>query len=171
MSIPAILIGLAILLASIPIVAGPLLRKKRFKLQDEDRKSDGSQRSYEQSLLALRDLDFDHQLGVVDETDYQQLRARLLAEAAEASEQTSLDDGDLERLIETAVRDRRQHISNGHGKYAGCGTNIDPVDKYCTACGFQTRSACPHCEQLVEQGDRFCTFCGVQLEAVAGVVV
>lgn len=171
MSIPAILIGIAFLLASIPIVAEPLFRKKRLKPTDEERNAPGEQGSYKQILLALRDLDFDHQLGVVGEVDYQQLRASLLAEAAEAYEQTTPDDGDLAQLIEKAVRDRRQQIGNGQDRCAHCGADLDPADKFCPACGFHARTACPHCNQPVGQGDNFCTSCGAQLAIAAGEIV
>jgi hypothetical protein len=171
MSFPAILIGLALLLASILIVAEPLLRRTRLKPLDEKKNSPGSQRIYEQTLLALRDLDFDYQLGVVAEGDYQQLRALLLAEAAAAYEQTTPDEGDLEKLIETAVRDRRKHIGNGHDRCANCEADLEPADKYCAACGIHARSTCPHCNQSVEQGDIFCTSCGAQLAIAAGVVL
>lgn len=172
MSIPAILIGIALLLASIPIVAGPLFRKKRLKPTDEERDAPGERGSYKQILLALRDLDFDHQLGVVDEVDYQQLRASLLAEAAKAFEQTTPGEGDLAQLIEKAVRDRRQQIGNGYVRCAHCGAeDIDPADKYCAACGFNVRTACPNCNQPVAQGDNFCTSCGAQLAIAAGEIV
>ncbi len=171
MSLPAILIGLALLLASIPIVAGPLLRKERPEPFGEEKNSHGSRRSYEQILLALRDLDFDYQLGVVNETEYQRLRAQLLVEAAAAYEQTSPEEADIEELIETAVRDRRQHIGNGRGLCANCGADFDTADKYCSACGHQARRACPHCEQFVEPGDNFCVICGAQLAIAAGAVV
>ena len=171
MSFPAILIGVALLLVSIPIVAEPLLRKKRLKPLNEKGSSQGSQRSYEQTLLALRDLDFDHQLGVVAESDYQQIRASLMVEAAEAYEQTTPDEGDLDQLIEKAVSDRRQNIGNGHDRCANCGADLEPAYIFCAACGLHARSTCPECNQPYEQGDTFCTSCGAQLAIAAGVVV
>ena len=171
MSIPAILIGIALLLASIPIVAGPLLRKRQLEPLDEKKNSQRTKKSYEQTLLALRDLDFDHQLGVVDEVDYQQIRRSLLAEAAEAYEQSKPGKEDLEQLIENAVRDRRQQMGNGQGRCAYCGSDLDPADKFCATCGFHVRSACPQCNQPVAQGDNFCTSCGSQLAIAAGEIV
>jgi hypothetical protein len=138
MSIPAILIGIAILLASIPIVAGPLYRQKRRKPTDGESIAPREQRSYKQILLALRDLDFEE---------------------------------DLEQFIEKAVRDRRQHIGNGQGRCANCGADLDLADKFCAACGFQARVACPQCNQPIGQGDNFCTSCGAQLAIAVGEVV
>jgi hypothetical protein len=172
MSVPAILIGLALLLASIPIVAGPLLSKKRFKQLDESKYSHKSQMSYDETLLALRDLDFDHQLGVVAEADYQQLRAQLLVEAAAAYEQAAPGEDDLEQLIETAIRERRQlaNNNNGHHRCANCGADLDPADKYCTACGLHTESTCSECNQPIGHGDKFCKSCGSQLPIATGAV-
>jgi hypothetical protein len=170
MSFPAILIGVALLLASILIVAEPLIRKKRLKTLDKDKYPRGSRRSYDQTLLALRDLDFDYQLGIVAESDYQQLRALLMAEAAEAYEKTAPDDGNFEQLIETAVRDRRQHIGDGHSRCANCGTDLESADKFCAACGLHARGTCPQCDEPLEHADKFCSSCGAQLAIEAGVV-
>jgi RNA polymerase subunit RPABC4/transcription elongation factor Spt4 len=168
MSIPAILIGVSLLLASILIVAGPLLGKKRLKSLNGYKKPHKSQKSYEQTLLALRDLDFDHQLGVVAEADYLQIRTQLLAEAAQAIEQAVPEDKDLEQFIETAVRDRRRQIGNGQGQCDYCGALLDPTDKFCSACGSEASSSCRHCQLNIEQGDKFCTFCGAQLAMATG---
>jgi RNA polymerase subunit RPABC4/transcription elongation factor Spt4 len=145
------------------------LGKKRLKSLSGYKKSHRSQNSYEQTLLALRDLDFDHQLGIVAETDYQQIRTQLLAEAAQAIEQAVPEDKDLEQIIETAVRDRRRHIGNGQGQCDYCGALLDPTDKFCTACGSEAGSSCPQCQQYVEPGDNFCASCGAQLEIATGV--
>ncbi|HET6444264.1 MAG TPA: zinc ribbon domain-containing protein [candidate division Zixibacteria bacterium] len=171
MSFPAILIGLAFLLVTIPIVAKPLQRKKRPNQSNGENNTRGSQRGYKQILLALRDLDFDHQLGVVTESDYQQNRAILLAEAAEACEEPMPVEGDLSQLIEAAVGERRKHHSNGHSQCAGCGADIKPGDKYCPACGLSALNTCPHCHQPIEQEDNFCTSCGAQTKVAIGVAV
>ncbi len=171
MSFPAILIGVALLLASIPIVAEPLIRKKRLKSVDKDKYSRGSQRSYDQTLLALRDLDFDYQLGIVAGSDYQQLRALLLTEAAEAHEESTPDDGNFEQLIETAVRDRRQNIGADQSQCVNCGAGLEPTDRFCAACGLHASSACPQCHKLLDSADKFCSSCGTQLAITAGVVI
>ncbi len=168
MSFPAILVGIALLLASIPIVARPLLGKKRFRTLSDYKKSYRSKNSYEQTLLALRDLDFDHQLGIVAESDYQQIRTQLLAEAAQAIEQTMPEDKDLEQLIEEAVREHRRYIGNGQGQCDYCGALLDPADKFCTVCGSEAGSTCPHCQQTIERGDKFCASCGAQLAITTG---
>ncbi len=168
MSLAAVLVGVALLLVSIPIVAGPLINKKRFEPLVGKRQGGSQQGNHERALLALRDLDFDHHLGVVSETDYRQLRPQLMAQAAEVYEQTTHDEADLEQIIETAVHDRRQHISDDHVPCPGCGATLDPFDKYCAACGRQTSLRCPQCQQLVEMGDRFCAACGARLPVTKG---
>ncbi|GMQ78767.1 MAG: hypothetical protein BMS9Abin02_1302 [Anaerolineae bacterium] len=171
MSIPAILIGVSLLLASILIVAGPLLDKRRPKSSSGYKKSYRSQNSYDQTLLALRDLDFDHQLGIVAEADYQQIRTQLLAEAAQAIEQTMPEDEDLEQLIETAVRNRRRQIGHGQGQCDYCGALLDLTDKFCAACGSEAGSTCPQCQQYIERGEKFCGSCGAQLAVTTGVAI
>lgn len=170
MSFAAILIGLALLLASILMVAEPLYRKKRRQPFARKRISDDSIRGYQQILLALRDLDFDHQLGILTEADYRQQRASLIVEAAAAYETTTPDDGDLEQLIETAVRRRRRRADNGHIRCLTCGAELEQADKYCAACGLDASSTCPQCGRPIGQSDHFCTTCGARLALELGVV-
>lgn len=176
MSIGAILVGLALLILSIPIVAGPVVnkRRKRFSLTDRPETVPAPQQ-YQDTLAALRDLDFDHQLGVVSEDDYPVLRARLLTEAAAVRDTagTALSD-DVDERIEAAIRARRGKKAtpvNGDddpGAEIGrscyhCGTEMDADDKFCAACGSAAAPVCSHCGRQAEPGDKFCAGCGAHL--------
>lgn len=163
MSLPSILIGMALLLIAIPIVASPLRNKNQPNTLADRRNENRHQNNYESILLIIRDLDFDRRLGMLSEDDYTLLRQQYLVEAAEAYEQTTLAEEDLEQYIETAVSIRRQHIGNGQGRCANCGAEQNMADKFCASCGFQACTACPDCNYFIKPGASFCTSCGTQL--------
>ena len=173
MSIGAIFMGLALLIITIPFVAGPVVnkRRERFSPVDEPEESEVLEQ-YQQALLALRELDFDHQLEVVGDEDYAALRVELLAQAAQARETavTSHDD-EWEARIETAVRARRSQqqsdIDESRICYH-CGVAMGTADKYCSECGSPAAKNCSRCGQQIHPNDKFCVSCGQVL--VVGVM-
>lgn len=167
MSIGVIMIGLAMLIITIPVLAGPF-RKKERGTPNEVRVL--PQKQYDETLLALRDLEFDHQLGVVADDDYAGLRGKLMAQAATALEHKT---DDLDAQIEAAVQARRQRQHNGSGMpvdvpCAGCGEAMSPDAKFCQMCGtaVSTSPFCPTCQQPHDPEDRFCTGCGETLAVI-----
>ena len=171
MSIAALLIGLALLILTIPFVAGPIINERREKkfLTDEPEEEE-MQTRYQQILLALRDLDFDHQLGVVSDEDYPVLRAQLLAEAAQARTAVELDTAEKETLdaqIEAAILARRspaaKTAATGNLTCRHCGEPLDAGDKFCAICGAQTADFCPQCDRRIDPDDKFCAGCGLNL--------
>jgi hypothetical protein len=176
MSIGAIFIGLALLILSIPIVAGPVVNKRRARLSlaDEAETPHAPDR-YQAVLVAMRDLDFDHDLGVISDEDYTGVRGQLLAEAVQARAVAGLESStDVEDRIEAAVRAHR-------GKRASpilrpvnpgpeirrvcyhCGLQMGKGDKFCTTCGTAAAQVCPYCDRQAEPADRFCAGCGTPL--------
>ncbi len=182
MSIAAILIGLALLIITIPVVAGPVVNAKREKrfLTDEPDVSDEQDR-YQQILLGLRDLDFDHELGVVGDEDYAELRVQMLAEAAAAREAAGMESAaDIESRIEAAVRARRSQKAppaptpiepeaNNELTCYHCGTEMEKEDKFCTICGSAAAAVCSQCDLQASPGDQFCAGCGASLRMEAAV--
>ncbi|GAB4262649.1 MAG: hypothetical protein Kow0080_00190 [Candidatus Promineifilaceae bacterium] len=174
MSIGAILIGLALVIITIPIVASPVMNKQRerFFLEGKPEKMTASQ-AYQAALTALRDLDFDHDLGVVSDEDYPVLRTQLLAEAVSAREATGFSKkDDIEARIEAAIRARRKKRPLPNPSPAQpaaavtcyqCGAEMEPADRFCTACGSAAAPVCAHCGQQAEPGDKFCAGCGKHL--------
>lgn len=174
MSIGAIFIGLALLILTVPIVAGPVVNKRRehFSLADEP-EAPAAQEKYQQVLTALYDLDFDHQLKVVSDEDYPVLRAQLLTEAAELRKAAGLSStDDLENQIEAAVQARRNKrgsqtatqpaADTGRVCYH-CHTPMDEDDKFCASCGSAAAPVCPGCGQQADPSDKFCSACGMNM--------
>lgn len=166
MSLASILIGLAMLVIVVPIVADPFRHPER----QTDRKPRGGptgRPTYPAVLRALRDLDFDHQTGKVSEEDYARVRGELLVQAAEAM-QAAPGETDVEAMIEAEVRRLRLEIrSDPTLRCAGCGNNLQKGDRFCPACGRAAGVHCPDCGEPVQDTDRFCTRCGAPLGVTA----
>jgi rRNA maturation endonuclease Nob1 len=168
MSTAALLIGLALLVLTIPFVVEPIINEKKKKkfLTDEPEKEETGAR-YQQILVALRDLDFDRQLDVVSDEDYSVLRTQLLREAAQARTVVELDKAEKEKLdaqIEAAVLTRRgSAVAATDLTCSQCGEAIDANDKFCAVCGTQTADFCPECNRRIDADDKFCAGCGLNL--------
>ncbi len=165
----SILVGVAVVLLVAWVVAQPLLERRarhpavageaeRLKLQRD------------RLLVALRDLDFDHTLGKIQEADYTPLRAQLVAEGAavlkqleglgEPSEEEAAD------LAEQAIAAHRQARAAGQTS-TPAETPEDEVER-AIAARRKARAAgkagaCPHCGAAVQPGDSFCPRCGATL--------
>lgn len=133
---------------SVPVVALPLRRDQEGNSLSGDGPASPAPSTYETALLALRDLEFDHQLGVVADEDYDILHAQLLAQAAAALEKSEREaDEDVAARIEAAVRERR--------------TVRQPAAQQHRATPARF---CPQCGNAVDAGDHFCTNCGTSLK-------
>jgi hypothetical protein len=174
MNTGSILIGLALLVATIPFVVSPFLRDERrksrrlssVKVDLEERKTG--------ALHALSDLDFDYRTGKVTQEDYESLRAQLVAEAGSLietaiQEKHKVEQQNLEPIvrherdeIEKQIQARRDILRNDE-TCAHCGRQIKKLDQYCPGCGTALGKACPTCGKKVGLGDQFCPGCGTKL--------
>jgi rRNA maturation endonuclease Nob1 len=174
MSIAAILIGLSLLIVAIPIVAGPVVNEKRERqfLVDGHQEPEALAR-YQETLVALQDLEFDRQLGVISEDDYETSRAQLLTTAAHSLEATTTQQAmDLDAKIEAAVRTRRQQTDQSTAKSLACyqcGEEMAAEDKFCTVCGSRATPVCPGCGRQSNPGDKYCAACGANVVIGANV--
>lgn len=136
----------------------------------------------EATLAALRDLDFDHEVGKVTEEDYTSLRQTLLAKTAaimtQIEQEQATTQADLDDHIEAEILAARQNLNGGRLTRSPeegsrvcptCSRVSLPGDLYCRNCGAHLAPACPECGQTVTPTDRFCVSCGFELAlAMAG---
>jgi hypothetical protein len=117
----------AIVLAAVfGFIAYPILNPPRT----EKTKSDALDTLLVQrdsAYQAIRDLDFDYQLGKLSETDYSALRERYKARAASALHE--LD------TMQVAPTNRTGMAHEQDSNCGNCGTPYDPSDKFCRKCG------------------------------------
>ena len=164
MTIGAVLLGLALLVSIVSIVLRPLVvRQRPIAIRPEDNEPP----RLEAVLAALRDLDFDHQMGNLSEEDYAPARAGLMAQAAEAM---SRNHGTpLEEVLEEKVREVRRNLSKAASARScpSCGGGLLPGDRFCSSCGRAQTAACRACGRVVGPRDSYCTECGQRLKAQA----
>ncbi|HSM55040.1 MAG TPA: cytochrome c-type biogenesis protein CcmH [Candidatus Sulfomarinibacteraceae bacterium] len=94
---------------------------------------------YGAQLLALPDLEFDHELGLIADDDYARLHEQLMVQAAAALENARREkEESVSARIEAAISARRQHSQAGRSRTRfcpQCGRAVDAGDRFCTACG------------------------------------
>lgn len=165
MSPGAILIGIAIVIGVIPFVVSPLLNKRGVDLPlSKEEEQTSLEKQHQQTLLALRDLEFDHQVGKVGDEDYNDLRSSLLVQAAASLEAQQKVDAELDNRIEEAIRLRREKQSKELVcRY--CSTPLATTDRFCRACGEPVESTCPKCSGKMLPGDLYCNTCGALRQA------
>ncbi len=137
-----ILIGVAILVATLPILMLPFRPRKDTRTKHASNDANAAE-AHEAALLALRDLDFDHRTGKVCEEDYAALRAVLMAEAAQFIQKDQQQDDVIEALIEArrAGRERASALQQKgtipSGTCPACGHKVLASDLFCVACGLK----------------------------------
>ncbi len=117
MSLTALIIGIGLLLASAYIIAEPLSARSR-RDRDIGKPSEREQLEIERDIIydAIRELDFDHQTGKIDDEDYRLQRERwvergiAVLKALDALEGKAppLTEEETDALIEAAVAARRR---------------------------------------------------------------
>ena len=169
-------------MAAFGLVAYPLFQRREepeLALQPLDIEVDNLHSRREAVYSAIKELDFEYQLGNLSQPDYQDLRnqyrqkaASVLQEmdglaevrATEPSPRPAWEDE-----IEEAVRrlrgrgETKTPRSKTKTRFCPhCGTSLGQEDRFCAACGNPMARGCPACGAGLEPGDAFCPQCGVR---------
>lgn len=108
---------------------------------------------------AIRDLDFDFQLGKLSQSDYVVLREKYKARAALALQEIDVavsDDGALDAQIEAQVAQLRTHPNRDGAIEREVARLRETKIKHAV-------SRCGNCGTPCRAGDRFCASCGSKL--------
>lgn len=93
----------------------------------------------ESAFQALRELDFDHQVGKITDEDFAVFAAHLKRVAAEAlkalDEWEATADGELGPTVAQEVAARRTLQGERARPCPSCGHPVAPGDRFCAACG------------------------------------
>ncbi len=162
----SVLFMLALALLSGLFVAWPLLEPEKYALTTAgDRRVSVLLAEREEVLDAIAELDFDYEMGKMDEAAYQARRAELLRRGAEilreldalrgkAAKSDNLEELIRKRRAERAVRRpvvaddeieallaerKRQREAEAGGFCPHCGAPVLKTDRYCPRCGARLR--------------------------------
>lgn len=159
MPVVAFLLGLGLLIVTLPFVVSPLRPSHHGLVPAAAPMAHNASPTHSQVLLALRELEFDHRTGKVAPEDFASLRAELVAQAASVIQAEDVAEEQLSQQIEAAVRLRRASRADGD-RCRACGKWLEPGDRFCPTCGHAVQSGCSKCGTDVAPGDQFCSRCG-----------
>jgi hypothetical protein len=200
-SIVFIILAAAMIAVAFYLVALPLLQHARRDSTSTPESITEQERLEEllaqrdAAFQALRELNFDHQVGKITDEDYIAFEGNLKRHAANTlralDEWEAEADDDLDLEMEAAIQARRQVyaapatvLSAPAAPCPNCGKPTSAADRFCSACGADLTVArtpaapaaspgltCSKCGNNFEPGDRFCGTCGQPLAQPAESVV
>jgi hypothetical protein len=156
-----IIIALLLSLAALLWVLWPLFsaKVKPYHTEDEDLielivRKDGI-------MVAIKDLEFDHQVGKISEEDYQRFDARLRRQAIaymQQIEKRSPQIAKIEDALEAEISRQRRTL-NGRNQ---------PAPKPTTITGTATTSLrfCTNCGESLSPNHKFCANCGTPVSSM-----
>ncbi len=157
-----------LIVAVVAVIAYPLFTSPGAKNERAGDALDNWIAQRDSAYDAIRDLDFDYQMGKLSQSDYDALRNKYRARAASALEQIdrALGRDGAETGIEekvTRLRARRGAAPARETPVASPGTNGDAIEEE-VARLRAGRARCPRCGTPYPAGDRFCAKCGGSLQ-------
>jgi hypothetical protein len=170
----SVLIALMVV-ASLTIVVWPLFRSANkldvpFGAVDPLREHLATLR--DATYAAIKDLELDHAMGKLSDSDYKTLRARYEIKAVTTlQELDNLDRAHRERVAmsETTIErevEMRRRAKGTKGKLAcpRCDTPYSEGDVFCAKCGTALKGTrCTACGRRSMLGDEYCSNCGSPL--------
>ncbi len=168
------------MLGALAIVAYPLLRSQG-ELSPEAAGADPaledllSQR--DSAYAGIKELEFEHELGNLSQSDFQALREDYLRKAAKILEELETAASSPRRPaparatspedeIEAAVQRMRQRRPTAAlATCPLCREAVAADDQFCANCGAALSRFCSGCGEPREPADRFCRSCGRPAEA------
>lgn len=188
-------IGSVLLILALFLLVGILVGRPFFERQTTGQMSNDSTDHERSALLAERDrlinalkeLEFDHELGKIPQEDYPEQRARLMQRGAEVLRrldvlEPSAQQQPIEERMEAAIAARRSSPTlasvqagnsgnggNGSSFRAGSSHMAVPDDELEVLLANRRRSRqdkaagfCPKCGGPLQKSDRFCPKCGAK---------
>jgi hypothetical protein len=176
MDIGSIFLILAILIPVVIYIARPLMERKSSGVTLEEHDYSALLAERDRVLNALQELEFDHTLGKIPESQYPVQRANLMRYGAEILRQ--LDEYESEQgaisaddRLEAVIAARKEATTD---KPQTSLPGVDPDDELEALIAARRRSQkesnqpkmggfCPQCGNCVQETDRFCPKCGQAL--------
>lgn len=140
-----LVLGMLVILGVAVVVLEPLVRGSTASLERTNDEMSEAEATRRVRLLALRDAEYDFQMGKLNESDYRELRAELQAEALEAM-----------RAVEAEK-------NGGSGSAEPVSRDAIEAEIAAVRAGLRSGTTCTGCGHGNPQGSRFCASCGEAL--------
>ena len=102
---------------------------------------------------AIKELDFDYQMGKLSGEDYQQIKRKYEEQAVAILEEMDRIKGEAKAPSGRPARTL----------CPGCGGQLQAGARFCPDCGQKLAARCPGCGREVKGKERFCSHCGQAL--------
>lgn len=172
-----IVVALLLAVAGFAVVAYPLLKPKADEIEStEGGLVDELQSKKDTTYSMIKELEFDHQSGILSEEDYRELETRykkkaisLLKEADQSKRQAADTEDDIEQQVRRLrqgksvdVEDEiEQQVRRLRQRKPADAT--DEVESQVAALRQNKKRFCTQCGARIREGDRFCEQCGASL--------
>ena len=115
--------------------------------QDENLKIKTQKRQLVNLFKQIRETEFEHDMGIIADEDFERTRNELKSEAS--------------KLIENDVTEKN------FKSCPNCNSKIYEIDKFCGDCGFDllnkiNDNICKKCNMELSENDKFCSQCGTK---------
>lgn len=136
------LLALAVFLVLGLVIALPLFDRKRPAVKPMSRR-EALQQERQDIIRAIRELDFDHRTGKINDDDYKRVREEYVQRgAAVLRELNTLEEVDVDEVIETKVAALRKTHDAVDAKHCPkCNSIVSDTDKFCPQCGHALQPA------------------------------
>ena len=125
----------------------PLLSHKCYKIDSEINQTEMTKKRRLINLFKqIRETEFEHEMGITAEEDFNRTRNELKSEAA--------------ILIENEKQSKHFNIINCEK----CNCENETSNKFCYNCGTNLRNlGCHKCQAELKKSDKFCSQCGTSI--------
>ena len=166
-------IGLVLAAVSFGLVYYPLARGRPLDEGDSvELPGENGHRSdlvarRESAYEAIKELEFEHELGNLSEQDYRELRERYKWRAAEVLQ--ALDELAAPASVPGSLEDEPEDFEpdgpaeTAAGTCPECETPARSGSQFCARCGAPLVRTCSECGELASLDDHFCASCGAPL--------
>jgi hypothetical protein len=170
--IPAILLGLVVLIAAGYYVIRPLMQPKRAAKADDAALTLEARR--DSLYTQIKELDLDYATGKINDEDYTRLRTELVAQAAAVLKQIDTgvpiepsSDDEVEALIAARRRTRSAPTPIAIASAADVSIEAAIAARRKTTVPVVEPAAftCPSCGKPAAADDAFCAKCGAALQS------
>jgi hypothetical protein len=169
-----LLLGLLVLVAL--YISRPFIVHTTRGVNPEEHQLSSLLAEQERLINTVKELDFDHSLGKIPETEYPDQRSALIYQAAEVMRQVDnlnkARGGEVSDRLEAAIASRRTKVEKPvvrKGKRA-ISTGAAPDDELEALIASRRRERnekaggfCPQCGKPIQLSDKFCPRCGASL--------
>ncbi|MCB0193041.1 MAG: zinc ribbon domain-containing protein [Anaerolineae bacterium] len=173
MDVLTIVIIVLLIGVTIGLVGAPLWQPAPITPADKDVERPGQtleelEAQYQAALSAIKDLNFDQEMGKVSPEDYQALLTKSKLEAARIRQEIDYlssaelleQDQALDTEIESLVTQLRHQSESDEDLLLEVYAEIEALKSMQSSPSIVKGIACPHCGVDLRADDKFCTSCG-----------